>query len=96
MHNLVLMQLFVTCHNHRWELLDFAELKWISISFFDIKKHQAAISRWSRGKKKAGRVGKGLSSDDNAQKLVDKHWLEAVCQIYASDNCSSRFTLTEY
>ncbi|XP_061982491.1 IQ domain-containing protein IQM2-like [Populus nigra] len=61
-----------------WELLDFAELKWISISFFDIKKHQAAISRWSRGKKKAGRVGKGLSSDDNAQKLVDKHWLEAI------------------
>lgn len=96
MHNLVLMQLFITCHNHRWELLDFAELKCISISFFDIKKHQAAISRWSRGKKKAGRVGKGLSSDDNAQKLVDKHWLEAVCQIYASDKCSSRFTLTEY
>ncbi|KAH8522995.1 hypothetical protein H0E87_003598 [Populus deltoides] len=61
-----------------WELLDFAELKCISISFFDIKKHQAAISRWSRGKKKAGRVGKGLSSDDNAQKLVDKHWLEAT------------------
>nr|XP_034887312.1 IQ domain-containing protein IQM2-like [Populus alba]TKS01626.1 uncharacterized protein D5086_0000171100 [Populus alba] len=61
-----------------WELLDFAELKWISISFFDIKKHQAAISRWSRGKKKAGRVGKGLSSDDSAQKLTDKHWLEAI------------------
>ncbi|KAG6790929.1 hypothetical protein POTOM_000036 [Populus tomentosa] len=61
-----------------WELLDFAELKWISISFFDIKKHQAAISRWSRGKKKAYRVGKGLSSDDSAQKLIDKHWLEAT------------------
>ena len=96
MHDLVLMQLFVICYNHRWELLDFAELKWISISFFDIKKHQAAISRWSRGKKKAGRVGKGLSNDDNAQKLIDKHWLEAVRQIYTRDNCSSEFTLTEY
>ncbi|CAK7339109.1 unnamed protein product [Dovyalis caffra] len=61
-----------------WELLDFAELKWISISFFDIKKHHAAISRWSRAKRRAGRVGKGLSNDDNAQKLIDKHWLEAV------------------
>ncbi|KDP42106.1 hypothetical protein JCGZ_01894 [Jatropha curcas] len=29
-----------------WKLLDFAELKHSSISFFDIEKHETAISRW--------------------------------------------------
>ncbi|GKV21938.1 hypothetical protein SLEP1_g31860 [Rubroshorea leprosula] len=29
-----------------WKLLDFAELKRSSISFFDIEKHETAISRW--------------------------------------------------
>ncbi|XP_007014678.2 PREDICTED: IQ domain-containing protein IQM2 [Theobroma cacao] len=61
-----------------WELLDFAELKRSSISFFDIDKHETAISRWSRARTKAAKVGKGLSKNDKAQKLALQHWLEAI------------------
>lgn len=42
--------------NHRWKLLDFAELKHSSISFFDIEKHETAISRWSRARTRAAKV----------------------------------------
>ncbi|KAK4797715.1 hypothetical protein SAY86_030041 [Trapa natans] len=52
-------------------LLDFAELKRSSISFFDIERPETAISRWWR-------VGKGLSKDEKARKLALQHWLEAV------------------
>ncbi|KAJ0083813.1 hypothetical protein Patl1_29993 [Pistacia atlantica] len=51
-----------------WKLLDFAELKRSSISFFDIEKHETAISV----------VGKGLSKNDKARKLALQHWLEAI------------------
>ncbi|XP_021278129.1 IQ domain-containing protein IQM2 [Herrania umbratica] len=61
-----------------WELLDFAELKRSSISFFDIDKHETAISRWSRARTRAAKVGKGLSKNDKAQKLALQHWLEAI------------------
>ncbi|XP_044483466.1 IQ domain-containing protein IQM2-like [Mangifera indica] len=61
-----------------WKLLDFAELKRSSISFFDIEKHETAISRWSRAKSRAAKVGKGLSKNDKAQKLALQHWLEAI------------------
>ncbi|XP_057420545.1 IQ domain-containing protein IQM2-like [Lotus japonicus] len=61
-----------------WKLLDFAELKRSSISFFDIQKHETAISRWSRARTRAAKVGKGLSKDDKAQKLALQHWLEAI------------------
>ncbi|KAK7331482.1 hypothetical protein VNO77_25707 [Canavalia gladiata] len=61
-----------------WKLLDFAELKRSSISFFDIDKHETAISRWSRARSRAAKVGKGLSKDDKAQKLALQHWLEAI------------------
>ncbi|KAI4345318.1 hypothetical protein L6164_012450 [Bauhinia variegata] len=61
-----------------WKLLDFAELKHSSISFFDIEKHETAISRWSRARTRAAKVGKGLSKDDKAQKLALQHWLEAI------------------
>ncbi|KAE9610436.1 hypothetical protein Lal_00006750 [Lupinus albus] len=61
-----------------WKLLDFAELKRSSISFFDIEKHETAISRWSRARTRAAKVGKGLSKDDKAQKLALQHWLEAI------------------
>ncbi|XP_061366116.1 IQ domain-containing protein IQM2-like [Gastrolobium bilobum] len=61
-----------------WKLLDFAELKRSSISFFDIEKHESAISRWSRARTRAAKVGKGLSKDDKAQKLALQHWLEAI------------------
>ncbi|KAJ9183139.1 hypothetical protein P3X46_007043 [Hevea brasiliensis] len=61
-----------------WKLLDFAELKHSSISFFDIEKHETAISRWSRARTRAAKVGKGLSKNDKAQKLALQHWLEAI------------------
>ncbi|GAA0171104.1 hypothetical protein LIER_43892 [Lithospermum erythrorhizon] len=46
-----------------WKLLDFVELKHSSISFFDTDKHETAISRWSRARTKAAKVGKGLIPD---------------------------------
>ncbi|XP_027337593.1 IQ domain-containing protein IQM2-like [Abrus precatorius] len=61
-----------------WKLLDFAELKRSSISFFDIEKHETAISRWSRARTRAAKVGKGLSKDAKARKLALQHWLEAI------------------
>ncbi|KAF6155217.1 hypothetical protein GIB67_019743 [Kingdonia uniflora] len=61
-----------------WKLLDFAELKRSSISFFDIEKPESAVSRWSRARTRVAKVGKGLSKDDNAQKLAFQHWLEAI------------------
>ncbi|XP_043690963.1 IQ domain-containing protein IQM2-like [Telopea speciosissima] len=61
-----------------WKLLDFAELKRSSISFFEIEKHETAISRWSRARTRAAKVGKGLSKDNKAQKLALQHWLEAI------------------
>ncbi|KAJ9555485.1 hypothetical protein OSB04_010099 [Centaurea solstitialis] len=61
-----------------WKLLDFAELKRSSISFFDLDKHETAISRWSRARTRAAKVGKGLSKNSKAQKLALQHWLEAI------------------
>ncbi|CAI8602305.1 unnamed protein product [Vicia faba] len=61
-----------------WRALDFAELKRSSISFFDIEKPETAISRWSRARKRAAKVGKGLSKDRKARKLALQHWLEAI------------------
>ncbi|KAJ1423310.1 putative IQ domain-containing protein IQM6-like isoform X2 [Sesbania bispinosa] len=61
-----------------WKALDFAELKRSSISFFDIEKPETAISRWSRARKRAAKVGKGLSKDKKARKLALQHWLEAI------------------
>ncbi|XP_027364287.1 IQ domain-containing protein IQM6 [Abrus precatorius] len=61
-----------------WKALDFAELKRSSISFFDIEKPETAMSRWSRARKRAAKVGKGLSKDRKARKLALQHWLEAI------------------
>ncbi|GAU34426.1 hypothetical protein TSUD_393790 [Trifolium subterraneum] len=61
-----------------WRALDFAELKRSSISFFDIEKHETAVSRWTRARKRAAKVGKGLSKDKKARKLALQHWLEAI------------------
>ncbi|XP_060201047.1 IQ domain-containing protein IQM2-like [Lycium barbarum] len=61
-----------------WKLLDFTELKHSSISFFDLEKHETAISRWSRARTRAAKVGKGLSKNGKAQKLALQHWLEAI------------------
>ncbi|KAL4309584.1 hypothetical protein GQ457_01G014460 [Hibiscus cannabinus] len=61
-----------------WKLLDFAELKRSSISFFEIEKQETALSRWSRARTRAAKVGKGLSKDEKARKLALQHWLEAI------------------
>ncbi|KAK4789887.1 hypothetical protein SAY86_017191 [Trapa natans] len=61
-----------------WEVLDSVELKRSSVSFFDVEKHEKAISRWSRARTRAAKVGKGLSKNDKAQKLALQHWLEAI------------------
>ncbi|XP_042000221.1 IQ domain-containing protein IQM2-like [Salvia splendens] len=61
-----------------WKLLDFAELKHSSVSFFDIDRRETAISRWSRARTRAAKVGKGLSKNGKAQKLALQHWLEAI------------------
>lgn len=59
-----------------WQAIDFVTLKRSTVSFFD--KPETAISRWSRARIKAAKVGKGLSKDDKARKLAFQHWLEAV------------------
>ncbi|GKC93463.1 hypothetical protein Tco_1158905 [Tanacetum coccineum] len=61
-----------------WKVLESAELKKSSISFFDIDKHESAVSRWARAKTRAAKVGKGLSKNCKAQKLALQHWLEAI------------------
>lgn len=61
-----------------WKALDSANLKRNSISFFDIKKPETAVSRWTRATKRVAKVGKGLSKDEKAQKLALQHWLEAI------------------
>ncbi|KAB2025074.1 hypothetical protein ES319_D06G127800v1 [Gossypium barbadense] len=61
-----------------WKLLDYAELERSSVSFFDIDKDETAISRWSRARTRAAKVGKGLSKNGKAQKLALQHWLEAI------------------
>ncbi|WOL17567.1 IQ domain-containing protein IQM1-like [Canna indica] len=61
-----------------WKLLDFALLRRSSVSFFDIEKQESAVSRWSRAKSRAAKVGKGLSKNEKAQKLALQHWLEAI------------------
>ncbi|XP_022153743.1 IQ domain-containing protein IQM2-like [Momordica charantia] len=61
-----------------WKLLDYAELKRSSISFFDMDKRESAISRWSRARTRAAKVGKGLSKNSKARKLSLQHWLEAI------------------
>ncbi|RDX77499.1 IQ domain-containing protein IQM1, partial [Mucuna pruriens] len=61
-----------------WKALDFAALKRSSVSFFDGEKQETAVSRWSRARTRAAKVGKGLSKDEKAQKLALQHWLEAI------------------
>ncbi|GAB2291844.1 hypothetical protein Dimus_026095 [Dionaea muscipula] len=61
-----------------WKALDFAALKRSSVSFFNGEKPETAVDRWARARTKAAKVGKGLSKDENAQKLALRHWLEAI------------------
>lgn len=61
-----------------WKALDSAALKQSSISLFDVNKHEPAVSRWSRARTRAAKVGKVLLKDAKAQKLALQHWLEAI------------------
>ncbi|PPD85276.1 hypothetical protein GOBAR_DD17786 [Gossypium barbadense] len=61
-----------------WKVLDLAELKQNSVSFFEVEKPESAVSRWVRAKTKAAKVGKGLFKDEKAKKLALQHWLEAI------------------
>ncbi|KHG08547.1 Abnormal spindle-like microcephaly-associated protein [Gossypium arboreum] len=40
-----------------WKVLDLAELKQSSVSFFDVKKPESMVSRWARAKTRAAKVG---------------------------------------
>ncbi|KAG4151908.1 hypothetical protein ERO13_D04G093900v2 [Gossypium hirsutum] len=68
----------VVAEQQWWKLLDFVELKRSSISFFEIEKPESAVSRWFRARKRAAKVGKGISKDEKARKLALQHWLEAI------------------
>jgi len=59
------------------------------VSFFDIEKPETAVSKWSRARIRAAKVGKGLSKDEKAQKLALQHWLEAVCIKNKMSQCYS-------
>ncbi|KAG5248617.1 IQ domain-containing protein [Salix suchowensis] len=61
-----------------WKALDFAALRWCSISFFDSDRSETAVSRWARARTRAAKVGKGLSKSEKAQGLDLTQWLEAV------------------
>ncbi|KAJ9168211.1 hypothetical protein P3X46_019763 [Hevea brasiliensis] len=61
-----------------WKALDLAALKRSSVSFFNIEKHETAVSKWSRATTRAAKVGKDLSKDEKAKKLALQHWLEAI------------------
>jgi hypothetical protein len=41
-----------------WELLDFAQLRRSSVSFFDIQKQESAVSKWARARTRAAIVSK--------------------------------------
>ncbi|KAI6681990.1 hypothetical protein NL676_035871 [Syzygium grande] len=62
-----------------WKAIDFAALKHSSVSFYkDDNKPETVGSRWARAGTRVAKVGKGLSKDENAQKLELQHWLEAI------------------
>ncbi|KAI6681992.1 hypothetical protein NL676_035873 [Syzygium grande] len=62
-----------------WKAIDFAALKHSSVSFYkDDNKPETVGSRWARARTRVAKVGKGLSKDENAQKLALQHWLEAI------------------
>ena len=63
---------------YRWKLLEFAELKRSSISFFDIEKPESALSRLSRATTRAARV----SFDQFGAELNDSHFISiSACRV---------------
>lgn len=63
---------------YRWKLLDFAELKRSSISFFDIDRTETALSRWSRARKRAAKVGSRFPNSP-----YDLYFLKCYCWFFS-------------
>ncbi|BFI33990.1 hypothetical protein AXG93_523s1200 [Marchantia polymorpha subsp. ruderalis] len=61
-----------------WNVVDGAMLHHNSSQFYAYSKPQNAAQRWVRLKRKAAKVGKGLSQNEQARKLALQHWLEAI------------------
>ncbi|MCO5551276.1 hypothetical protein L7F22_004775 [Adiantum nelumboides] len=61
-----------------WNVLEGVLLQQRSEAFYAYNSQDTAASRWARLRKKAAKVGKGLSKDENARKLAIQHWLEAI------------------
>ncbi|KAI5079560.1 hypothetical protein GOP47_0005039 [Adiantum capillus-veneris] len=61
-----------------WNVLEGVLLQQRSEAFYAYRNQDTAASRWTRLRKKAAKVGKGLSKDENARKLAIQHWLEAI------------------
>ncbi|KAL2332584.1 hypothetical protein Fmac_013797 [Flemingia macrophylla] len=59
-----------------WKLLDFAELKRSSVSFFNMDKHETAISRWSRARTRAAKIDPRHRYGHNLHFYYDK-WLKS-------------------
>ncbi|KAH7301363.1 hypothetical protein KP509_23G021900 [Ceratopteris richardii] len=64
--------------NAWWNVLEGVLLQQRSEAFYAFRSQDTAAKRWARLKKKAAKVGKGLSEDENARKLAIQHWLEAI------------------
>lgn len=56
---MVLTKAFLSIY--RWKALDFAALKRSSVSFFDVKKPETAVSRWARARTMAAKVLSNIS-----------------------------------
>ncbi|KAL3689964.1 hypothetical protein R1sor_016273 [Riccia sorocarpa] len=61
-----------------WNVVDAVMLHNNSSQFYAYSEPQNAAQRWVRLKKKAAKVGKGLSKNEQARQLALQHWLEAI------------------
>lgn len=71
---LMLLDLYFGNSLCRWKVLDFAELKRSSISFFDIEKPETAVSRWARARTRAAKVSAIL-------KLCELYFFDRYCSM---------------
>nr|GEU96586.1 ATP-dependent DNA helicase PIF1 [Tanacetum cinerariifolium] len=62
----VTLMMMLAAKGLRWKLFDFTELKRSSMSYLDLNKHMKAISRWSRSRTRAAKVGHALPKNSNA------------------------------
>lgn len=73
-----LADLAVVCEELWWTGSETSAFQRCLISHFDSDKSESAISKWATARTMAAKMGRGLSKDDNAQRLARKHWLEAI------------------